>query len=199
MREIEDLLSKVLPHAPNCPEPMAVEHLREAAISLCKATRCWREVDSFTTTGDEIEVVCVPPYASLFQMEWARFNDRLLEAVSAGPDILTHEGGTPWGYTQRSPNSLIIEPAAAGILTVSMFLMPAPEATDLPEFMFDQFARALGDGALSTLLLLPNQPYTNPQLAVHFEQKFQTVLDRNFAFNMKGQQRARKRTKPNFQ
>jgi len=199
MREIDDLLSKVIPYAPNCPEPMAVEHLREAAINLCKATRCWREVESFTTTGDDIEVMCVPPYASLFQMEWARFNDRVLEPVSAGPDILTHEDGLPFSYTQRTPNSIIIDPPAPGLLTLSMFLMPAPDATDLPEFMFDQFSTALGHGALSTLLLLPNQPFSNPQYAMMFEQKFQAVLDRNFAFNMQGQQRARKRTKPNFQ
>ena len=65
-------------------------------------------------------------------------------------------------------------------------------------FFFDQFPRALADGALGSLLLLPNQPFTNPQLGVVFANKFQAVLDRNFAFNMRGQQRASKRTKPNY-
>lgn len=198
MREIEDLLPQVLPYAPGCAEPTAIQHLRDAAERLCMRTRCWRHIDTFKTQGSEHEILCVPSYADLFEIEWARFNDRELEPKTPAGDMLFHDCGDPRYITQVNPTCVSIEPNAVGELTISMFLKPSLTADVLPSFMFSEFARALGDGALSTLLLIPNQPFTNPQMAAVFEGKFQNVLDRNFAYNLRGQQRARKRTNPNY-
>ena len=198
MREIEDFLPQVMPYAPGCAEPVAVQHLRDAAIRLCERTRCWRHIDTFQTTGQEHEILAVPSEANLFEIEWARFNDRLLEPKTPDGEKLFQDNGDPRYITQVNPDCVSIEPHGIGDLTISMFLKPSQSADQLPSFMMSQFARALGDGALSTLLLLPNQPFTNPQMAMVFESKFQTVLDRNFAYNMRGQERARKRTKPSY-
>ena len=198
-RDIDMLYPKVLQYAPGCPEPTAVEHLRDAAIQLCKATRCWRDLDEFHVTGcgpDKIPAIL--PYATLFEIEKAWFNDHELEPKTYGSDMLFHDAGEPRYITQVSPDSVMLDPARAGTLKLSMFLMPSENAETLPQFFFDQFPRALADGALGTLLLLPNQPFTNPQLGVAFANKFQATLDRNFAFNMRGQQRAKKRTQPNY-
>lgn len=198
MREIEDLLPQVMPYAPGCSEPMAVAHLRDAAVRLCERTRCWRFVHEVKTTGGEREILCVPAFASLFEIEWARFDGEELEAFIPDGYSPDPESGLPRYITQIAPNMVSISPHGVGTLAMSMFLKPAPGADILPAFMMDQFARALGDGALSTLLLLPNQPFSSPQMAMAFEAKFQAVLDRNFAYNLRGQQRARKRTKPNL-
>lgn len=201
MRDIEDLLPHVLPYAPGCAEPTAVQHLRDAAVRLCERTRCWRYIDSYETRGDEHEIICVPNDASLFEIEWARFNDTIeLEPKIPEADTWHRDLGAtqPRYITQVSPTCVSLEPHAVGKLEISVFVKPDQTANQLPSFMFSQFARALGDGALATLLLLPNQPFTNPQMALVFENKFNAVLDRNFAFNLRGQQRARKRTKPNY-
>ena len=68
----------------------------------------------------------------------------------------------------------------------------------LPAFMLDQFGDALAAGALSRLLLLPNQPFQDANMAMIKAAEWRDVLDRNFAFNLRGQQRARKRTKASF-
>lgn len=200
MQDIEDLLTHVLPYAPGCAEPTAVQHLREAVIRFCERTRCWRFIDTFHTTGEHHEILAVPSDAVLFEIEWAKFNERELEAVS--PQAATwhnQEGYTEPRYiTQVNPNCVSLEPHAVGELVISMFLKPAPTALEIPAFMICDFGRALADGALATLLLLPNQPFTNPQMAAVFEGKFQASMDRNFAHNMRGQQRAAKRTKPNY-
>lgn len=200
MQDIEDLLTHVLPYAPGCAEPTAVQHLREAVIRFCERTRCWRFIDTFLTTGEHHEILAVPSDAVLFEIEWAKFNNRELEAVS--PQAATwhnQEGYTEPRYiTQVNPNCVSLEPHAVGELVISMFLKPAPTALEIPAFMICDFGRALADGALATLLLLPNQPFTNPQMAAVFEGKFQASMDRNFANNMRGQQRAAKRTKPNY-
>ena len=200
MRDIEDLLTHVLPYAPGCAEPTAVQHLRDAAVRFCERTRCWRFIDTFQTTGEHHEILAVPSDAVLFEIEWAKFNNRELEAVSPQAATWHNQDGytEPRYITQVNPNCVSLEPHAVGELVISMFLKPAPTALEIPAFMICDFGRALADGALATLLLLPNQPFTNPQLAMVFETKFQQALDRNFALNMRGQQRAPKRTKPNY-
>ena len=199
MRDIEDLLPNVLPYAPGCAEPTAVQHLRDAAVRYCERTRCWRFIDTFQTKGDHHEILAVPSDAVLFEIEWAKFNNRELEAVSPQATTWHNQDGytEPRYITQVNPNCVSLEPHAVGELVISMFLKPAPTALEIPAFMICDFGRALADGALATLLLLPNQPFTNPQLAMVFETKFQQALDRNFALNMRGQQRAPKRTKSN--
>lgn len=199
MRDIEDLLPNVLPYAPGCAEPTAVQHLRDAAVRFCERTRCWRFIDTFQTTGEHHEILVVPSDAVLFEIEWAKFNNRELEAVSPQAATWHNQDGytEPRYITQVNPNCVSLEPHAVGELVISMFLKPAPTALEIPAFMICDFGRALADGALATLLLLPNQPFTNPQLAMMFETKFQQALDRNFALNMRGQQRAPKRTKSN--
>lgn len=220
MREIEDLLPQVMPYAHGCAEPVAVQHLRDAAIRLCERTRCWRHIDTFNTKHHhgyddhdcshehnrhhnhysiQNEIMAVPNGASLFEIEWARYDCRMLETKTPVGDMMFHDCGEPRYITQVNPSCIAIEPRGhGGELTVSMFLKPSQDTDQIPSFMIEQFARALADGALSTLLLLQNQPFSNPQMAMLFESKFQAVLDRNFAFNLKGQQRARPRTKPNF-
>lgn len=200
MREIDDLLPQVLPYAPGCSEPIAVQHLRDAAIRFCERTRCWRHIDTFDTKHHhQHEIMAVPNDATLFEIEWARFDNRLLETKTPNGDMLFHDCGEPRYITQVNPTCVSVEPRGhGGELTVSMFLKPSQTTDQIPSFMIELFARSLGDGALSTLLLLQNQPFSNPQMAMLFESKFQTALDRNFAYNLKGQQRARPRTKPNF-
>lgn len=43
-RAFTDLLPKVLPSVPGCPQPLAVQHIRDAAIRVCERTLAWRYV-----------------------------------------------------------------------------------------------------------------------------------------------------------
>lgn len=41
-RLFTDLLPKVLPSVPGCPQPLAIQHIRDAAIRVCERTLAWR-------------------------------------------------------------------------------------------------------------------------------------------------------------
>lgn len=43
-RLFTDLLPKVLPSVPGCPQPLAVQHIRDSAIRVCERTLAWRYV-----------------------------------------------------------------------------------------------------------------------------------------------------------
>lgn len=201
MREIEDLLNQVMPYAPGCAEPTAIHHLRDAAVRFCERTRCWRHIDTFQTRNTHHEVMAVPSQAVLYEVEWAKFDGRELECTT--PDIRTwHKQEEAYAFprylTQVNPTCLSIEPHAQGELSISAYLKPSPTADLLPDFLVTHFGQDLAHGALATLLLLPNQPFSNPQLAMAFEAKFQASLDKNFDFNLRGQQRARKHTRARY-
>lgn len=198
MIEFDVLLPRVNQFAQAVPEPLAIQHLRDAAIVLCERTRCWRDVYTTTTSGDDIEVTSVPSYAALFEIEWARFDGQLLMPVAPTSDLIVGEEGVPRNITQLTPNTVTLVPFGVGQLQMSSFLKPSMSADVIPDFLYTEFGSALADGALSTLLLIPNQPYSNPQQAMYHGQRFNAVLDKNFAYNLRGQQRAAKRTKSSF-
>ena len=199
MRELEDFFPHIQLFAPACPEPTANKFVREAAMEFCRRTRAWRETDTFPLAGHEIETMCVPPHSELFEIEAAWIDgEQLTPARYSNVAMLAHESGKPKYISQTSPNSIRLFPPGPGDLTISMFLVPAQEAEFLPDFLFDQYAQVISWGALREICLLPNQPFTNPDMATMFAGRFEVACNRNFAMNIKGQQRARARTRPNF-
>jgi hypothetical protein len=100
--------------------------------------------------------------------------------------------------TQISAGSMIILAPQHGNLRVSMFLRPSEGATTVPDFVFDQFARPIADGAIARIKMIPGQPTCDPQGAqVHMAQ-FNAACDKHFAFNVRGQQRAKPRARADF-
>jgi hypothetical protein len=208
-----DFLSHVLPLAPSVPEPLAIQALRNATIEFCERTRSWRRLEEIEVTGDEYEIVPVPAQTSLFEIEEAWFKltgaerwGKPLKRVAfkeIEPNDLPQEGDTagtspPEYITQISSDKLIIVPLATGTLRISMFLTPSQTAEDCDDFLFENYARAIADGALASLLLTPGQPYANPNLGVVKEATFKALCDAKFNQNMRGQQRARTRTRSSF-
>jgi len=208
-----DFLSYVLPSAPSVPEPLAIQALRNAAIEFCERTRSWRRLEEIDVVGDEYEIVPVPAQSSLFEIEEAWF--KLTDAERWGnklkrvpfkeiePNDLPQEGDTPGTsppeyISQISHDKIIIVPLATGTLRISMFLTPSHTAEDCDDFLFENYAQDIADGALAGLLLTPGQPYTNPNLGVAKEAMFKAICDAKFNQNMRGQQRARVRTRSSF-
>ena len=198
MREPADLFRWILPSAPSCPDPVAETHIIAAARDFCRATRCWREKDDVEITGEEDEVLCVPPAASLFEIEEAYFDGRKLERV-AFLDAELDRCCMPSQISQIQPNSVAVAPRGrCGTLSISMFLMPAQDADILPEFLFDQFGEIIAQGALSTILLVPNQPFSNGALATYNAGLFADAKARYFNHHRRGQQRAPVRTRASY-
>lgn len=200
MIELDSLMHLVLPFAPGCPEPTAVEHLRKAAQKFCERTRIWRVCSDFDVEGGCDEVLCLPSYAQLHEIEQAWFNCIELEARAFGSfDRHCQEDGNPHYITQSTAKSVRLVPGAQekGTLKLHLFVKPSNDAEDIPDCL-GEFEQALADGALSRILLLPNQPFSDPAMAGNYAAAFQAELDRNFTRNLKGQQRAPMRTKARF-
>lgn len=215
-RKLEDILPHVLPYAPGCPEVLAVQKLRLAAIDLCERTECWRHVLDMTLTAQG-QAIPFPDYATIHRIEHATFNGEDLtpiEYTEVDPTYLADDAPeeNPCYITQTETDTLSIIPYRNGTVSLSMFLKPrsgteygrVPEdpmhdyLNQIPEFMFTQHAETIAFGALWRILTIPKQPFSDPSTAAFYNGEFMRRASSKSTSGMAGQQKARLRTTPSW-
>jgi len=115
------------------------------------------------------------------------------------PAAATADGGTPQSITQISPDKFIVLPMpdAAKTYQMRMFvaLKPKKTATGMDEVILDDLEEVIMHGALQHLLVLPNQAWSDRELAAYHAKQyvFQTAERRARANlgNARGTLRAR--------
>lgn len=211
--KLSALLPLILPHARECPEPYALQCARLAAIEFCERTRCWRHVTSVAMTENHTAVVA-PQYSTIHEFEEVTFDGNQLtptQFTDAEPEEMLGiaSADAPRWVTQIAPGEIAVYPFRAGTLRIAAFLKPrhgqlfGTDPTDplfdaydvIPEFLFIQHASALAAGALMNIMVTPDEPFTNFKLATAYAAKFNGACDASFSSSMRGQQRARLRTK----
>lgn len=205
MISMDVFLPLMLPYAPGIALPAAYNALRQAAIEFCERTRLWRYEDSFDITAEECDEIAVPYGAELFEIERVRFNGAGLTPKSIGwldehiPRWRDDEtSAAPQYVTQKDMGTIALYPRAAGHVDVAVWLRPAEDATELPDFLGAHYRKDIANGALAHALVTPNQPFTDPNMAMFYGQTFQAKLDTLFNKSIKGQQRAPTRTRSSF-
>lgn len=210
MKPFSELFPYILPFAPSAPDPLVEQYARQAAIEFCQRTRCWRDVQELDVTGQEDEIVGAPQQSSIYEIESGHFkgasdqNWRRLERVeydAINPDLMDSsvtELTAPKFLTQASFDTVIVAPRAAGTLRLVSYLTPKPDAEYGPDFIFERYPRIIADGVLSNILMLPEQPYTNPNLGALKAGMFNSACDQYFSLNVRGQQRAPARVRSSF-
>jgi len=205
MRDIDELLPEVMTHAPACPEPVALKHLRDAAREFCHRTRMWRDWDTLTVSTPECEAVCSMRDARIVEIERATLNDYALEPKTVGwldaniPRWDTYDGADVARFvTQLNRNTVTVVPKVEGTLKLRLVLQPSRDAMTLPSFLIDDFGTEIGIGAAGAILMLPQVDYANPALGAALQSQFNRLLDKKAAEAQRTQLRARQRTKPRY-
>lgn len=199
----------VLTYAVGLPVPSARRLVRQAAITFCERTNCWREI--LTVDVDEAnEAIVTPAYATLHRIEEATFDSiKLIPTQYTDLSAADWETeGTPGYITQVNPNTISLIPPATGTLTISAFLKPiegssmvtsGSETVDeldvVPTFMFLQYAQQIAWGALARALRIPNQPFTDLAESATYGALFEDACNTHFASNITMQHRATPRSR----
>jgi hypothetical protein len=208
MRDIELLIPRVQEQAPNTPEPMAIRHLRDAAIEFCRRTRIWRCNDSFKIKSAEHCIgLCPAEGAQIFEITAASFTGEdesryvltpirkdQLDREQPGWDL---KDGSPSWITQANPETVSVTARATGTLNLELILLPAANAVALPDFLVDTYAKELAGGAAAEILLRPGDSY-NAELAAPLAQRFGERLDHFQHKVAKGEQRGPLRSRPRW-
>lgn len=205
MRDIELIYPLVMPFAPGCADPTANAWIRQSAIDFCERTRLWRFDDAMEVTANEAEALMAPSGAVVHEIEEVFFNDQLLERVTPAwldKNYPAWRAGSVLGQsryvTQTEPNTIRLIPSEAGEVRIYLWLKPAQDAVDLPDFIVDKYRETIAHGALARILMIPNQSFTNPQMAAYWQQRFEAKLDSLSTRGSTGEQRASIRVKSSF-
>lgn len=203
-------LPLVRPHAPGAALPSLTQALRLAAIEFCEQTRCWRHKTTLTVTRQDYPVVA-PAYSEIHEIERAEFEGGVYLTPAEYSDLSFddfEEDGVPSIITQQGPNTVSILPFQEGKLTCSVFLKPkhgdlyetdTNDRTEnwydtVPDFMLSRYGEAIAAGAASRVLMLPQQTFSDVNMAAVHRAKFDQAIDRVNSANLRGQHRARPRS-----
>jgi hypothetical protein len=202
MTDLDTFLPDIMQYAPGCAVPTAHFWLRKAAIAFCERVRVWRYDDEIPLSADGCDEVIAPYGAVVHQIESCSFNGQPLSPKSPSwlDDNLNgwRDGnmtGMPRYVTQLTPNTLHVVPRQQGTLRVNLWLKPAEDADELPDFMASQYRETIAHGALARILMLPNQSFSNAEFGAAFGAAFSQKLDSLSVKGSTGQQRAPLRTR----
>lgn len=207
MSSLDTFLGHVRPWAPGVPDPTAHKNIRLAAIEFCERTRLWKYEDDYDVTADECNSGILTPGGSIVHdIETVMFNGKELEPratrdideLQPGWRTDVEQTGMPKYYTQIDQSTLRIVPPMDGHVYLCLRLKPSQDATDIPNFIGNEYREVIAWGALGRILTIPGQPYTNPDMGQYFSGKFTEKIDRLSLKGTTGQQNASKRTRARF-
>ena len=172
----------VQPYVPGCPEVVIESHLQEAANKFCEKSEVWRFViePDFTSKNTSDYAIDIPTNTVLESILYLHVNGLVLKPSSErfyldqyqedGTDVT----GRPITYTMYDNASIKLHPTPDGKYTFNglAILKPSLSATGVEDFIFESYGRAIASGAISQLAAIPNKEWTNPDLAMMHEVRF---------------------------
>lgn len=187
----------VLPSAPGCSEIMADQFIRDICIDFCSKSLIAQVThDPINAVAGLSDYDLDPGTGLAVQMvlqAWFRRNPLEVinpDNIGTRPEIFNprfdgadRSGAEPVRMTQKDGKSITVDPApaddSANAITLLLAVKPTRTAVEVPDILFDDYAFEIGKGIASRLMLLPQQPFTNPQLAAAYNAEY--VAARNAA------------------
>jgi hypothetical protein len=169
--DLKSFLPRLLPYVVGCPEPLALQALRDSAIEFCQRSLV------LTTLLDPINLragvanyeIQPPENTQVAQTLKAWTDGVLLQPIPyemAG--VLSLPGGQPrYFYGQEIDESYFLtllptpEKKLTGGLKVRAALRPSRSTDTVNDLLYERYAPAVVDGAMGILMAVPNQPFTD--------------------------------------
>lgn len=202
-----NLLPGVSEYAYNKPVNTDVHVMFEAVVNKRPLERLTMEkaielypqwADLYSGQDPSVAWSLTPPTGTFNTPEYneALFNDQPTYTV---PDAIIADASTPQSITQVSPDKYIILPLPGNDepyqCRMFLALKPKRSASAMDEVVFDELEEVIMHGALQHLLVLPNQAWSDRELAAYHAKQYvyQTSERRARANlgNVRGTMRAR--------
>ncbi|MEJ7745360.1 MAG: hypothetical protein WKF61_01105 [Luteimonas sp.] len=186
-----DLFPYILPELNGCSSLQAEQHVRAAVIDFCCRSKVWSYSDEPTTTmGGAREYDLLPPSGTVLVEIKAMYCDGTL--MQPDPDEYAEPlaTGAPSLYRQPSPEVFVLWPMPNGEydITIDMTLAPSRASVGFPSWIAERYHDAIVYLSKSRLMLMPGNPWTNPQQAAIYRSQYETevsvaMADKSKAFS----------------
>ena len=165
----------ILPYATTCSGPLMELHARMAAIEFFEHTKAW-QADLTALAGNGVLtsfVMTLPADSQIEKLLKVRVVDANGNKIRAtvlmadyGEDLAEIGSQEVIAYTLDRV-TLTVQPAQAtgSIMTPKVALKPTLTAATLPDALFNQFGRDIAKGALASLTVMADKPWTDTTTA----------------------------------
>ena len=183
---IIDYLQDVAQMARRCPTATLVRAYARAARELCTESRWYQVNVQGATVADQqqyslgndplLEIIGILAMQGTDNSGGSpqKFPIRVSDATTWTPDDGTGRP-TRYAYIPEAQFALHRTPDKVYDLLVTLQCTPKEDVTQLPAELMPKWSKAFQDGALAYLLMLPDQPWTDPLLATGYEAKFRAA------------------------
>ena len=172
-------------HVPDCPEFLKEREVIRAVADFCKSSRSWRTtVEAHVLSADDswIDANALATALSANALAYAVDDVFLAEGKTPlqrlsteemdrkVPGWMGHTAKTPTGFMVYPDRRVRIYPAMASdaenvTVDVELILIPGPNITLLPDYIFNFHQDAVIHMAVFRLMTLAGMPFTDPEKA----------------------------------
>jgi hypothetical protein len=205
----EKWYDEVLPDVPHCPQPVAKNAIRNAAIEFCERSFVYQaDHPAIAAVQDQGEYTYAPGTGLKVvrpEMVWydkkqltPMTRDDLDRLYAYWPD----ESGTPIYFVQEQLEKLIVVPkpaaALADAIRLKVSVKPTRASVDIDDAMHEKYLEAIACGAKARLFAMKKKPWTDNELAVYHKQMFDAAIATARLHAARGHTRARMRVRAHF-
>lgn len=182
----DQFLPEVLPYVRDCPEFVAINAIRNAAIEFCEKSLIIREqlppIEVIVGQADyDLEVIAGTTCAMIMS---AMIGTKTLQHRSIEELDELFKGGWrerpgPIDYITQDhyENVRLVqtpEIAPPDPLRITIASRPTRASTKCNKLLYERYAEIIGMGARARLLDTPGQPYSDPESALRFRKWFES-------------------------
>jgi len=145
----------IMPQVPGCPKAVIEAEVLRAAIQFCSDSWIWQSKSEETVSaGDDEIALDLPDNASMAGVNIAIDGIEINSYTLDGTDVILDDAVTE-----------------DTIFEVTVFLAPSRAAVELPDILYNEWFTGIESGARALLMVMPEKPWSNPQLALANQQQ----------------------------
>lgn len=179
MKTWADLLPLVLPRVPGCPELVAEDEIRNAAIDFYQRSLAWRmwTPGVAMVAGQALYTPTLPAGAQMVRVHAATLAGSPLDVTTA--DAVDGSAGLPNAVYTDDLRKLGVWPipgAAGALLAARVSLAPTESSPGIDDALFDQHRLGIASGAISRIAGQAGKPYTNGSVQAEHDGRFEAAI-----------------------
>lgn len=191
MAALSSLYSSVRLYAQQCPDTTIDKFLIEAIREFCRETGFYQETLTMNIVAAQSDYTLTPTSSQeLIGVEWVKVDGSPVTAtrkqdVAEYPDDYSY---TAYSFQPNDTLTVYPEPEAniTNGLEARVIIMPPESTTTIPDSIYRHFKEGIVQGALSYILGMQNEAWSNERLSIQMKQMFALTLNRAKADKMRG-------------
>lgn len=159
--DYNDLLSYMIVDLPSCPDKVILQQLRQTGRDFLARTEIWTEdLDSINVVANTADYdLSVGDNAYILRIKKAEY----LGGTLAPDDFY---------FLNNKTFRFVTTPVASktDALDITVILSPLLNSEIIPIWILERYAEPIMAGAKRNLLVMPNKPWSNPDLGNYFDE-----------------------------